>query len=181
MPSKTKNDSLSADQIDAVDRLLKYAFEQETEASLVKTLRGKGALITEHIMPLKSQSQPGSAPTEMAGYIAYSGLTFETGSSSAVWGLAPMAISPALQGQGTGLSFLQHSLQRCLSQGCTAVILLGHVNFYQKAGFTPAADYGLRFCDDAAINSHFMALELVDDALKNISGLVSYDDAFYSL
>ncbi|GHF25796.1 N-acetyltransferase [Kordiimonas sediminis] len=163
---------LTEQGIIGVDTLLKEAFETDAESQLVKTLRSQDRLVAEHLLPLEDDE------SELLAYIAYTDVSFEKGEAEDILALGPMAVSPGAQRQGIGLEFLQHSLDALREDGIMAVILLGHTDFYRQAGFQAASDFGLTF---GQAEEHFMAIELRPGALKNVSGKVLYDDAFYSL
>jgi putative acetyltransferase len=72
---------------------------------------------------------------------------------------------------------IQEGLKILRDEGLPAVVLLGHPDYYPKFGFRPASafgiQYGYRVPDEA-----FMAIELRDGALKNVTGLAKYHCAF---
>lgn len=62
----------------------------------------------------------------------------------------------------------------------TSVIVLGHLEFYPKFGFKPASLWNITAAFSVP-DEVFMAIELESNALKNISGIVQYLDAFQKL
>jgi len=58
-----------------------------------------------------------------------------------------------------------------------SVIVLGHEHYYPKFGFQPADKWNLKSPFDIPSNV-FMAIELISDGLKNISGTVVYPKEF---
>jgi putative acetyltransferase len=81
-----------------------------------------------------------------------------------------------LQRQGIGSRLVRAGLVACQQAGYDAVVVLGHVDYYPRFGFTRAEDYGLESEYDAG--DAFMALELHPLALAGISGLVRFEPEF---
>lgn len=94
--------------------------------------------------------------------------------------LAPMAVLPEYQRQGSGSQLVEEGLKKARKLGFSSVIVLGHAAYYPRFGFEPAGKWGIRppfeVPDDV-----FMALELVRDGLKDIQGTVEYPPEFKSL
>lgn len=55
-------------------------------------------------------------------------------------------------------------------------IVLGHSEYYPKAGYVPASVYGIKAPFDV-LDKNFMAIKLNDNA-KEINGIIKYDTAF---
>ncbi len=58
--------------------------------------------------------------------------------------IAPLAISPLLQGRGLGGTLLLHTLNAAASQGYELAFLEGFYAYYSRYGFRPAIEYGLQ-------------------------------------
>lgn len=58
-----------------------------------------------------------------------------------------------------------------------SIIILGHEYYYPKIGFKPAENWNIKTSYDVPSNV-FIALELVNDGLKNITGTVIYPKEF---
>ena len=109
---------------DAVDALLKSAFETAEEANLVKALRKSGQIAGETVLPMGDR---------IVGYYALSKMT-----APKKWlCLAPVAIAPDVQGRryGTRMMGMLTEWAR-LSQ--STIVVLGSVSFYERAGFSAA-------------------------------------------
>jgi len=72
------------------------------------------------------------------------------------------------------LSHVLHSVAKVAPQHL--VVVLGHVGFYPRFGFAPAAGHGLGNEYDAS--DAFMVLELRSGVLRRINGLVKYAAEF---
>jgi len=88
-----------------------------------------------------------------------------------------MAVSPEFQNQGIGSKLVLEGLKICAEEGCEAVFVLGHANYYPRFGFEIAKTRGFT-CEYPAPDEHFMVLELKKDILKGKRGLVKYSSEF---
>jgi putative acetyltransferase len=61
--------------------------------------------------------------------------------------------------------------------GYDSVIVFGHPEYYPKFGFRPAGTWGIKDTFGAPAEA-FMALELKDGVLKNVSGVVELPEEF---
>ena len=57
--------------------------------------------------------------------------------------LAPLAVLPEFQRQGIGLALIRAGLEELKQRGDTLAFVLGHINYYPKAGFFPAHTLGI--------------------------------------
>src|SRR4051812_22579790 len=73
--------------------------------------------------------------------------------------LAPMAVTPGLQREGIGTRLVKVGLMKCIEQGYQVVVVVGHPRFYQRFGFSRAADAGLESVYSRAGDA-FMVIEL---------------------
>ena len=46
-----------------------------------------------------------------------------------------MAVSPEFQNQGIGSKLIREGLKVCAAEGCEAIFVLGHANYYPRFGF----------------------------------------------
>ncbi|MNY35374.1 Acetyltransferase (GNAT) family protein [compost metagenome] len=92
-------------------------------------------------------------------------------------GLAPMAVIPEFQKNGIGGQLIRKGLEVAKDLGFKSVIVLGHEHYYPKFGFEPADIWKIKAPFEVPSNV-FMAIELVNDGLKNISGTVVYPKEF---
>ncbi len=72
--------------------------------------------------------------------------------------LGPLAVEPALRGQGIGRALLRHSLDAARAAGWLHVFLVGERDYYAPLGFGPAAAAGVRVAGEPADRVHHMAL-----------------------
>lgn len=90
--------------------------------------------------------------------------------------LGPMAVLPALQGQGIGSQLVDAGLERCRALGEQIVFVLGHPAFYRRFGFVPTAACGID--SQYKAGDAFVVAELAEGALAGRRGTIRYDPAF---
>lgn len=86
-----------------------------------------------------------------------------------VLSLGPVAVLPAHQGQGVGSAVILAGLAEARRQGEHLVILVGHLDYYPRFGFRPAADFGI---DGPISGPHLMVLPLDDHPVP--AGTIRY-------
>ena len=92
--------------------------------------------------------------------------------------LAPVSVLPAYQNKGVGMLLINNALLRAKEEGFTSVVVLGHPNYYPKFGFKTASMWDIRAPFEIP-DELFMALELEENALKGVSGVVAYAKEFF--
>ena len=97
-----------------------------------------------------------------------------------IMGLAPMAVAPQHQRKGIGSALVRNGLKQCRQLGFSAVVVLGHPQYYPRFGFSPAARFGIS-CEYDAPEEAFMIAELQPDFLSRASGKIQYHPAFRDL
>jgi predicted N-acetyltransferase YhbS len=85
--------------------------------------------------------------------------------------LGPIAIHPTRQGEGLGALLMMGTLERARELGWRRVILVGDEPYYRRFGFTREMTRALEFPKPVNIK-RLLAKELVEDAMKGISGMV---------
>ena len=151
----------------AIHALNVAAFGRRDEADLVERLRRAARPFVSLV------AHEGD---RLVGHIAFSPVSI-AGHNALLMGLAPMAVLPARQRVGIGSALVRAGLQRCREIGTTAVVVLGHPNFYPRFGFAPASRFGIA-SEYRAPPEAFMALELEPGALQGVFGTVKFHAAF---
>jgi putative acetyltransferase len=152
---------------DAIFRVNRLAFDRDDEAQFVDALHDGGFVRLSLVAETVGQ---------IIGHILFSELTIEgrDGMLSAL-ALAPLAVVPDFQRRGVGSELVRRGLDLCREQGHRIVAVVGHPRFYPRFGFSPAL--ARRLCSPYAGES-FMALELVEGALRGVTGAVHYPPPF---
>ena len=109
---------------DAVDALLRAAFETGAEADLVRDLRKSSQIAGETVLPMGDR---------IVGYYALSKMV-----APKKWlCLAPVAIARDIQGRRYGTRMMG-MLTEWARLSKSTVVVLGGVSFYERAGFSAA-------------------------------------------
>jgi len=109
--------------------LVDQAFRPEDVVSFLDALRAEGCILGEwldeedtvpvaHIVFCRVHSQPPDRPAVPAAM------------------LTPMAVRPDRQRQGLGLGLMRHALAELEAAGERLFLVLGHPDFYVRAGFS---------------------------------------------
>jgi putative acetyltransferase len=152
---------------DAIFRVNRLAFGRDDEARLVDALHSGGFVCLSLLAEMAGH---------IAGHVLFSQLTIEgrDGLLSAL-ALAPLAVVPEFQRQGIGSELVRRGLDLCRERGHRIVLVVGHPQFYPRFGFSHALTRGL--CSPCAGGS-FMAAELMEGALRGVTGAVHYPPPF---
>ncbi|WP_299618328.1 GNAT family N-acetyltransferase [Pelagibius sp.] len=86
--------------------------------------------------------------------------------------LGPLAVEPALQGQGIGKALVGYSLDAARRQGHEICVVVGDPNYYRPFGFISAAAQGLSLPGPVE-PERFQVLALVDGALEEVYGVIA--------
>ena len=143
------------------------AFGTPLEARLVDALRGAPG----------SLSLVATIEDRVVGHILFTPVTIDPPATVRVAGLAPMSVRPMYQRQGVGSRLVRAGLEGCRQRGYTAVVVVGHPEYYPRFGFVPAHTKGLD-CEFPVPPEAFMVVELEERALTGSSGVVRYRPEF---
>lgn len=152
----------------AVEAINTEAFERDAEALLVQALRDRDGTI----------SMVAEVDGVVCGHILFSTITLASGSFPvAPLGLGPMSVLPDRQNRHIGTALVEAGLAECQRRGAPFVVVLGHPEYYPRFGFVPASTFGVR-CKWPVPDEVFMALELTQDSLRDVTGVVHYSPDF---
>ena len=145
------------------------AFGREDEGRLVDRLRQDGKVVAS-LVAVEDR--------KVVGHVLFSDLRIETQTGTLVAvALAPVAVLPGWQRRGIGSDLIREGLEVCRERGKAAVIVVGDPEFYSHFGFSWELARRLRSPYSGAGRA-WMALELTEDVLANVYGLVQYPEAF---
>ncbi|OFX84005.1 MAG: GNAT family N-acetyltransferase [Bacteroidetes bacterium GWF2_33_16] len=91
--------------------------------------------------------------------------------------VGPISVSPALQNKGIGTILIDYSISKARKMGFKGMILFGNSGYYHRFGFKNAKEFKIATKDNQNFEP-FMALELIENGLKNVKGLFYDDEAF---
>jgi predicted N-acetyltransferase YhbS len=92
--------------------------------------------------------------------------------------LGPVSVLPEFQKMGIGGQLILAGHQKARELGFQSVILIGHPEYYPRFGYKPASGWGIKTHYELPSDDVFMAVELTEDALKNVSGMVIFPPEF---
>ena len=143
------------------------AFGAPLEARLVDAVRGSAGSI----------SLVATVDDRVIGHILFTAVSIEPSVSVRVAGLAPLSVRPQYQCVGVGGQLVRAGLEECRRSGYSAVVLVGHPEYYPRFGFVPADTMGLE-CEFPVPREAFMVIELEAGALAGLAGVVRYRAEF---
>jgi predicted N-acetyltransferase YhbS len=145
----------------------------QDEHKLVSRIRKTSTFIPElSLVAIDQESEM------LLGHILLSKISINGNSTAESLALAPVSVLPDYQNKGIGKLLIQEALKMAKELGYHSVIVLGHPEYYPKFGFERASKWGIRAPFDVPDNS-FMAMELVDNSLVNVLGIVEYPTVFF--
>jgi putative acetyltransferase len=155
-----------------VYELISASFGRENEAKLVDNLRVSNALVP-------ALSLVALINNKIVGHILLSKIViindYQTEFESLA--LAPLSVEPEYQKRGIGSTLIKAGIEKAKELNFKSVIVLGHKAYYPKFGFMPADKWSIK-APFTVNRESFMAIELVTDGLKNVSGIVKYPKEF---
>lgn len=161
----------------AVFEVIKNAFENEEysdhkEHYLVERLRSSDAFVPE-------LSLVAAVKNEIVGYILLTKINIvdANGNSYSSLALAPVAVLQSHQDKGIGRKLIEAAHKKAKDLGFSSVVLLGHESYYPRFGYKPANEFGIKLPFDVP-DANCMAIELQENSLQNINGVVRYPKEF---
>ena len=159
-----------------VFNLIEKAFRSEQysdhkEQFLVERLRKSDAFIPE-------LSLVAEVDGKIVGHILLTKLKIKNVADSFdSLALAPVTVLPEFQGIGIGGKLIAESHKRAKELGHESIVLLGHESYYPKFGYQRADKFEIELPFKVP-KENCMVIELVENGLNGVSGIVEYPEAF---
>lgn len=141
--------------------------------------RSKNDCPTEHYMVHKLRENEGIMDLDfvaeingkIVAHIIYSKAHILQLDSSKVdvLNFGPISVLPEYQKTGIGSALMKHSILQAKNLGYGAILFFGHPEYYPRFGFVEAKEFSITDCNGEN-SSAFMAMELIEGYLKNVSG-----------
>ncbi|MEG7844129.1 GNAT family N-acetyltransferase [Bacillus mobilis] len=145
-------------------------FSDKTEHKLVKRIRECEAFVPELSIVAVEE--------EIVGHILLSKITIEQdGISVESLALAPVSVARGHQKKGIGGKLIGAALEKAKELGYGSVVVLGHPEYYPKFGFKKASEWNIKAPFEVP-EEVFMVVELRENALEGVEGIVQYSSAF---
>ena len=163
---------------DAVFQLIKMAFENEpisdkTEHYLVERLRKSNAFIPELSLVAETENR-------IIGHILLTKIQIKnTQNTFDSFALAPVSVHPVYQRKGVGAKLIKQAHKSATALGYKAIILIGHQDYYPRFSYLPAHTFGIELPFKIP-PENCMAIELVENGLKGVTGRVEYPAEFFT-
>jgi predicted N-acetyltransferase YhbS len=160
----------------AVFQLIKNAFISEIESepdeqNLVERLRNSKSFIPELSLVAELDGK-------VVGHILLSEIKIINELSSTVsLALAPVSVDPTHQKKGIGGLLIKKAHEISRNLGYKSIVLLGHAKYYPRFGYKLAKEYQISIPFDAP-EENCMVVELVENGLDGVSGMVEYPEEF---
>ncbi|WP_144699673.1 GNAT family N-acetyltransferase [Fictibacillus phosphorivorans] len=159
------------------EEVVRSAFESEEfsdkkEHLLVNRIRKTKAFVPELSLVAENNKQ------EIIGHILLSKVKIVNEKKEVEsLALAPVSVIPEYQNKGIGSLLIKAALTSAKELGYQSVIVLGHQDYYPKFGFKRASTWKIQAPFDVP-DEVFMALELTENSLADVTGVVQYSEAF---
>lgn len=164
-----KNDYRKTEEV-VQQAFLNEEFSDKTEHELVKRIRECDAFAPELSIVAVDE--------EIVGHIMLSKIKIEKdGASVDSLALAPVSVATGHQKKGIGGKLIVAALEKAKELGCGSVVVLGHPEYYPKFGFKKASKWNIKAPFEVP-EEVFMVVELRENALEGVEGIVQYSSAF---
>lgn len=134
----------------AIETLLDKAFGVDRQTKISYRYR-------QGVPPVAALSRVARRAGELVGSIRYWPIRVGPRQASALL-LGPVAVEPALKGQGIGKALIRTTLTEAARFGHALVFLVGDISYYGQFGFMPAARFGFVMPEEQSHRLHVIEL-----------------------
>lgn len=146
-------------------------FADNTEHFLVERLRESNAFIPELSLVAEIDGK-------IVGHILLTKLQIKNKTNEFdSLALAPVSVLPEFQGKGIGGKLIFESHKKAKELGYKSIVLLGHEKYYPRFGYEQADKYEIELPFEVP-KANCMVIELVENGLKGVNGMVEYPKEF---
>ncbi len=147
------------------------AFGRPVEGKLIDNLREKEGFVEELSIVAELDG-------EVVGHILFFPVHISDGEVFHLsLSLAPLAVIPDQQKKGIGLQLTEEGLKVARELDFSSVLVIGHPEYYPKAGFSKASGFDIQ-CPFPAPDEAFMAIELIEGAFNGVSGMAVFPEEY---
>jgi putative acetyltransferase len=154
----------TAADVDIIRELTRQAFGRDFEADLVDALRADPVAWLLPELSIVTTTPAG----EIVGHALFTRVHID---ETPALSLGPVSVVPAYQNQGVGSAAIRAGLAVATERGEHAIVLVGHLEYYPRFGFGPAAKAGISATFETG--PHLMALGL-DPRRPLPAGVIRY-------
>lgn len=168
--SETQVRKENAEDIRAIDVVHLSAFAGDDEVGLIDALRDSSGFIADLSLVAEFNGR-------IVGHILLTRVHLLQGKEKKnILALAPMAVVPSQSHRGIGSDLVQASIDKAKELKHSAIVVIGHPDFYRRFGFRQAKDLGLE-TNISVSNDLVTVLELQEGALSG-GGTIVYPSLF---
>lgn len=148
------------------------AEDAQVVVNIVEEIRGMKSYVPELELVMVNDED------EVIGYAMFSKLFLDGKLQDELLVLNPVAVKTELQRQHISKELIEAGFEKAKELGFKAVIVEGNPMNYRNRGFVTSADYGITAGESVGLPAPecLMVKELVENALKNVSGVYEYTD-----
>lgn len=160
---------------DVIERAFKNAeMTDHTEHHLVNRIRQSEAFI-----PALSLVAVNQKTDKVIGHILLSKITIDQDDrKNDSLALAPISVLPTYQNKGIGKALIEAAIKKATELDHESIVVLGHPSYYPKFGFEKSSKWQIQAPFDVPEEA-LMAIELKENALSHVSGIIQYSNAFF--
>lgn len=147
----------------AIERLLDLTFGHDRHGKTVYRLR-------EAVPAVSSLSFVIEQDSEVVATLRFWPVTLPNHAQALL--LGPLAVLPALSGQGMGRALVGHGMAEAKAEEWPAVLVVGEPAYYEPFGFSREKAEHLRLPGWVEL-PRFQAAELIPGALEGVEGLIN--------
>jgi len=159
---RVENEAFGGDE--EIVQLVASLLDDPTAAPVISLVAEEAGRVIGHVLLTRARVERAEDPA---------------GEDPLVLLLAPLAVAPDEQRSGVGGALVRWSFEAARKAGAVAILVLGHIDYYPRFGFVPAARHGLiaPYPIPEKVADAWMVAELAPGALDALAGTVRAAEA----